>query len=246
MKKVVIITLLCLGTMAASAQKVRLMSYNVRNCLGIDKVKSIERCAEVIRASKADVIAVQELDSMTRRNKCYMIGELAERTGYHPYFHRTIPYRGGSYGIGMLSKEPALSVEFYRLPCRKEPRGLLVVEFEKFYYLCTHLSLSKPHRLESVEIIRDVVSKLDKPAFLAGDFNAKPHSETITELRTFMTLLSNDKQFTFPSDEPRSCIDYIMGYNCPFKAKRRRVIDTPASDHCPICVDIKMGKTKKK
>lgn len=245
MKRVVILTLLCLGAMAASAQKVRLMSYNVRNCLGIDKVKSIERCAEVIRTSKADVIAVQELDSMTRRNKCYMIGELAERTGYHPYFHRTIPYRGGSYGIGMLSKEPALSVEFYRLPCSKEPRGLLVVEFENFYYLCTHLSLSKQYRLESVDIIRDVVSKLNKPVFLAGDFNAKPHSATITELRKFMTLLSNDKQLTFPADEPRSCIDYIMGYNGSFKASRSRVINTPASDHRPICVDVKMRKTKK-
>jgi endonuclease/exonuclease/phosphatase family metal-dependent hydrolase len=246
MKKILLIlAVLSFGLTTVSAHKVRVMSYNVHNCGGIDGLKSIERCADVIRQADADVIAIQEVDSMTQRNNKYMLGELAERTGYHAYFGKTIPYKGGSYGIGVLSKEPALSVKFHPLPCRKEPRGLLILEFKSYYFLATHLSLVKPDQLASVDIIRDIVAKLDKPVFLAGDLNAKPHTPTMDALRSFMKVLSDEKQFTFPADVPSRCIDYVLGANGAFKVLNNYVFyNSLASDHLPLYVNVKIKRQR--
>ena len=249
MKKILLIlALLTVGATAASAQKVRVMSYNVHNCIGSDKVKSIERCAEVVRKAHPDVVAIQEVDSCTRRNKRYVLGEMAEYAGYHAYFGPTIPYKGGKYGIGVLSKKPALSVEFHPLPCRKEPRGLLVGEFKKYSLLCTHLSLNEEDRVTSVGIIRDVVSKLkNKPVFIAGDMNARPTSAPMMAFKEFCTVLNDENKFTISALNPRACIDYVLGTNGSFSVIKDHVIyNSLASDHLPLWVDVKIGKEKAK
>ena len=100
MKKILLVlAVLAVGATTASAQKVRVMSYNVHNCIGSDKVKDIDRCANVILEANPDIVAIQEVDSCTRRNKRYVLGELGEKAGYHAYFGPTIPYKGGKYGI---------------------------------------------------------------------------------------------------------------------------------------------------
>ena len=249
MKKILLIlAVLVVGATTASAQKVRVMSYNVHNCIGSDKVKDVDRCAAVIRNVQPDVVAIQEVDSMTRRNKRYVLGELGEKSGYHAYFGPTIPHSGGKYGIGVLSKKPALSVKFHRLPCRREPRGLLVVEFDKYYMLCTHLSLKEAQRVESVGIIKEVVSKLkNKPVFIAGDMNAQPTTKPIVAFKEFATLLSDDTWLTYSSNNPRRCIDYIFGVNGKFDVTNRHIFNQSLlSDHFPIYVDVKVGKTKSK
>ena len=251
MKKILLIlAVLAIGatTTTVSAQKLRVMSYNVKNGGGKDGIKDIKRCGQLVREAQPDVVAVQEVDSVTRRNKFYVLGRMAEAAGgYHAYFGPTIPHGGGKYGIGVLTKEPALSVAFHHLPCPKEPRGLLVVEMNKYYILCTHLSLSEPYRVESVAIIKDVVSKLkNKPVFIAGDMNAKPHSAPIVAFKEYAQLLTDDTKYTFPSNDPRVCIDYIFGVNGSFKVLKNYVFyDSLFSDHVPLYVDVKVGKAKK-
>lgn len=249
MKKILLIlAVVLMGVTAAEAQKVRVMSYNVKNGGGLDGIKDITRNGELVRKAQPDVVAVQEVDSCTRRNKFYVLGKMAEAAGgYHAYFGPTIPYAGGKYGIGVLTKEPALSVEFHRLPCPKEPRGMLVVELKKYYIISTHLSLKEAQRVESVAIIKDVVSKLkNKPVFIAGDMNARPNSAPIVAFKEFTTLLSDDSKYTFPSTNPRVCIDYIFGVNGSFKVLNRKIFyESLASDHLPLYVDVKVGKAKK-
>lgn len=245
-KVLLILALLAVGATTASAQKLRLMSYNIHNCAGIDGVKSIKRIADVVTKFSPDVVAIQEVDSMTRRNKKYLMKEIGELAGYNEYFMKTIPHTGGGYGIGMLSKEKALSVQRIPLPCRSEPRGFLLVEFEKFYFACTHLSLHKENQIESVAIIRDLVSKLDKPVFIAGDLNAKPQSPTMLAFKEFVTVLNNENRYTFNAMNPQLCIDYVLAYNAKVEVLNSFVdYDNHASDHLPLYVDIKLQKAKK-
>ena len=49
--------------------EVRLMTYNVRNAIGVDGVMDYQRIASVIMHADPDVVALQELDSMTRRSR---------------------------------------------------------------------------------------------------------------------------------------------------------------------------------
>ena len=248
MKKLfIVLVLLAIGATTVSAKKIRVMSYNVHNCIGSDGIKSYKRCAEIILDAKPDIVAIQEVDSMaSRRNNCYVLGEMAKHCGYHPYYGKTIPFQGGAYGIGVLTKEKALSVEFHRLPCRREPRGLLVVEMKDYYLLATHLSLVKEDQLSSVEIIRDVASKLNKPVFIAGDLNAQPKSKTMAAFKEFATILNDTSKATFSAKKPHRCIDYVMGTNGTFKSLNNHVYyGNLASDHLPLYVDVKYKKAKK-
>ena len=123
---------------------------------------------------------------------------------------------------------------------------MLLVEFDKYYLVSTHLSLNEEDRVTSVGIIRDVVSKLNKPVFIAGDMNARPTSKPMMAFKEFAKVLNNDSKFTIPSNKPRACIDYILGVNGSFKVLKDYVgYDVLYSDHLPLYVDVKIGKAKK-
>ena len=220
----------------------RVMCYNVRNCKGLDNQVNYDRCANVIKRTQPDVVAVQELDSMTTRYEgYYVLGELANRTEMHDYYAPSIKYKGGKYGIGILSKQPALSLQQHPLPCRKEPRTMLVAEFEKFYFICTHLSLIEEDRVTSAGIIRDVVAKLNKPVIIAGDFNATPDDGAMKVFSEFCTILTDPTKPTFPADEPNRCIDYIITNSADVKGENPTILFEPvASDHRPFYVDVKL------
>lgn len=223
-----------------STETLRVMSYNVRNCKGLDLKLDYDRCADVINRAQPDIVAVQELDSMTSRYEgYYALGELAVRTKMHDYYAPSIDYKGGKYGIGILSKEPAISLKQYPLPCRKEPRTMLIAEFEKFYFICTHLSLIEEDQVTSARIINDITKQLDKPFILAGDLNATPESSTMQAFFEFCTPLSDISQSTIPADNPNRCIDYILTNSANIKGTGAAVIpESIASDHRPLYVDV--------
>ena len=250
MKKIfLILALLVTAITTSSAQRVRVMSYNVKNGMGVDGINSIERCSDVIRKVNPDVVAIQEVDSVNRRNNYYVLGRMAEQTGYHAYFGPTIKYKGGKYGIGVLSKKPALSTKFYSMPHRREDRGVLVVEFKRYYLVCTHLSgqYIRNGRCVQVDVIREAVSGLKKPVFIAGDMNARPGTPVMNAFKEFAVVLSDENKKTAPSNDPRGCIDYVLGTNGSFKVLDEEVIyGCYASDHLPLYVDVKVSKAKKR
>ena len=109
----------------------RIMSYNIRNGRGLDNVADFWRTAEVINKICPDVVAVQEIDSVTGRSGGKdVLREIAGLTLMYYTYAPAIDYDGGKYGIGMLSKEKPLCYRYLPLPGREEARTLLVVEFE--------------------------------------------------------------------------------------------------------------------
>lgn len=224
-------------------QELRIMCYNIRNGRGLDNVTDLQRTADVILKQQPDVVAIQEIDSVTNRSKQVdVLQVLAEKTQMYHTYAPAIAFDGGKYGIGMLSKEKPMSFYYLPLPGREEQRALLVVNFKTYIYCCTHFSLTEEDRLASLDIIRMVAEKSDKPFFIAGDLNAKPDSEVIVSLQKDFRLLTNPEQHTFPADTPNVTIDYIATYlnnQVDIAVKSAWVVDEPViSDHRPIVTDI--------
>ncbi len=220
----------------------RILTYNVRNGKGMDEKTDYKRVASVIEAIHPEVVALQELDSVTTRsNGVDVLKTLAEKCGMKSVYGGSIPYRGGKYGIGILSREKPLTTSFIPLPGREEKRGLLMAEFKEYIIFCTHFSLTEADRIASVQLINQKAKELQKKVFLAGDLNTSPKSEAISLLSEYWINLSGI-QPTFPSSGPTECIDYIWGVNCcnyTYNIIKQEVAsEKSASDHRPVFIDV--------
>ena len=243
---------LCLLTLAASpavgsgahaADTLRLMTYNVRNAIGLDGRTDVGRVGRVITGSRADIVAVQELDSATARDGGrYVLGELAVATGLAATYAPAIDHDGGRYGIGLLSRAKPLRVRRYALPGREERRALLLAEFDDYAVACMHLSLTEADRLASLPIVREAVAAAGgKPVFLAGDWNDTPGSVLLDSLGAMADVLT-DGAPSYPADAPTECLDYVAA--TPPWAEQWHVMstrtlpDSTASDHRPKLVTL--------
>ncbi|MDR1886478.1 MAG: endonuclease/exonuclease/phosphatase family protein [Prevotellaceae bacterium] len=242
MKSIVYTVLAVLTVFSCNVHKEqRIMTYNIRNAIGMDDITDYGRIAAVITSNNADVVAVQEIDSAAQRsNGVFVLEEIARHAKMELSFGASIPFQGGKYGIGILSKEKPLSTKSFALPGREEKRSALVAEFEDYVVCCTHFSLNPEDRLASVAIINDCTKAYKKPVFLAGDLNDSPSSNLIRELQKSWTILNDTDQPTIPSDNPKTCIDYVLVR----KTDKVEVINTAvidekiASDHLPVYVDV--------
>lgn len=242
-KTLLLIPAFLLACSAQAQHTLKLMTYNIKNANGMDNVCSYQRIADVINRVSPDVVAIQEVDSMTRRSgQKYVLGEIAGRTQMHDYFAPAIPYDGGKYGIGLLTKEVPIRLQVLPLPGREEARTLIMAEFEGYYYCCTHMSLTEADRMKSLNLLRAFISLLKKPLYLAGDMNAGPDSDFIKELRKDFQLLSNPAQPTYPAPAPDETLDYIAALKQTVHGVTvvsAKVLDEPvASDHRPVLVEL--------
>lgn len=257
-----VLALFC-GCCFVGSAPVKHMCYNVRHCVGIDGKLDVARIASIIKAEKPDYVGLQEIDRCTERvHGMDQPEELARLTGMHSTFAKAIPYKGGEYGVMLLSRSKPLSVEKVPLP-GQEPRVLLMCEFEDCVVCTTHLAVdSQKARSNSVAIIRKAIERFssgkDKPVFISGDWNSLPDSDVLKELEKFLTVISDIGGRTFhgssgagPRDlngkRPESyCIDYIAvdsAHASQFKPSDARVVEErKASDHAPIVVTVTRSK----
>lgn len=254
-KVVIVVMLLAININCKTAQhaktsrneEITILSYNVRNCLGLDNAVNYQRVADIIKKTDADVVALQELDSATSRSKgVSVLNELARLTGMIPTYRASIDFQGGKYGIGILTKEKPLKVESMSLPGKEEQRSVLLVETKNYALACSHFSLTEADRLTSVEIVNQFTSTYTKPVFMAGDLNDTPASSTIHRFSKNWQFLNDTTQLTFPANQPIKCIDFIMarkqaGYS--FKALNATVGNEPvASDHLPVWIKVQIQR----
>ena len=227
---------------------IRVMSYNIQNGKGMDNVTDYQRIADVVNDVAPDVVALQELDSVTNRSKGVdVLARLATLTAMYQVYGASIPYDGGQYGIGVLSKEKPLSWKRIPLPGREELRSLLLVEFKDYILGCTHFSLNRDDRQASVAIIDQAVKDYNKPVILAGDINATPESPVLEAFRENWHVLSDTAKHTIPADKPNRTIDYIMGYKPKgfvYSVWQNRVLATEASDHLPLFADVRFNTSE--
>lgn len=236
-----------------SRRAARLVAYNVGvfSKSGEDSTQDI---ADMLLELDADAAAVCELDSCNRRHQVYQLENLAEALGGWNYrFGSAMKWNGGAYGGGVVTKKRINRSYIIELPKGEgyEPRVCVVVETKDYVIAEIHLDHSNDAvRMEQVRLLTDELkrqySRSRKPVFLCGDLNAEPESPTLRQLSENWTVLS-EPAATYPADNPRKCIDYILALN---NRARYKVLKTAVctefgsadvartSDHLPVFVDV--------
>jgi endonuclease/exonuclease/phosphatase family metal-dependent hydrolase len=228
----------------------KIMTYNIHHGTPIHHDNNdvqLEGIAAVINAQKPDLVALQEVDSVTERAPFSEAEELAAMTGMHAYFSRSIPYQGGGYGVAVLSRFPIQATKRYMLPMPDpsgEPRSLAVITVTPFPgftmdFASAHLDLVTENRQAQVEKLVDISKASAHPLVVAGDLNATTDSKEILTLqKEYVAACVTNCPLTFPSDDPVKAIDYIVLNPQASKAfhivSYNAVLHVQASDHLPL------------
>ncbi len=232
----------------------RVMTYNVHACIGLDGKHSPERLARVIARYAPDVVALQELDrNRARTDGVDQAHAIARALDMEYHFHPSFLVEDGAYGNAVLSRLPARLVKAAGLPRtgRREQRGALWVEVDhaggKVQILNTHLGLSGRERRVQCRALLGPDWLGDGaclgPVVLCGDFNAMPGSRAYAEL----TVGLQDAQRASSGPGPRKTyqrvgrIDHVfttpgMGVMRTFVPHTR--LARMASDHLPLVADL--------
>ncbi|HEX8297226.1 MAG TPA: endonuclease/exonuclease/phosphatase family protein [Chthoniobacteraceae bacterium] len=237
----------------------RIMTYNVHSCVGMDAQLSTDRVAEVIAEAGVDVVCLQEVDVGRKRTRSVdQATSLAVALGMNCHFHPAMRISGEQYGDAILSKHPLKLVRAGTLPMVRslvplEPRGVLWVsvsaEGKSWQIMNTHLGLGRAerraqaHALASLEWVGAALA--EAPLVLCGDFNSRPASQ----VHAILGAQLRDAQKEFGGIPPKTfstrmrfvTLDYIF-LSPGIRVHRLETIDNPrtriASDHFPLVAEL--------
>ncbi|MCO8121796.1 alkaline phosphatase D family protein [Stieleria sp. TO1_6] len=240
------------GILRADDLQPKVLCYNIHHAEGIDGVVSLDRIADVIRRSGADVVALQEVDrNVPRSGGVDQAQQLAQRLGMHYVFGGNLPLQGGEYGNAILSKYEILSSVNHPLPNLGggEQRGILQARLagpdKSFTLLATHWDhrANPEQRIASAEFVIELSKKIDAnhPLLLAGDLNATSTTAEIRRLQSSWSRGDAASHPTIPVAVPERQIDYVMTSinHAPVIIESTVVMDEKvASDHRPIYVTL--------
>jgi endonuclease/exonuclease/phosphatase family metal-dependent hydrolase len=227
---------------------VRILAYNIHHGAGMDEVLDLQRIAALIRQVDPDLVALQEIDSVTTRTEGVdQAAELGRLTGLESVFGSFMPYQGGAYGMALLSRWTIATSQNYRLPDGTEPRTALSATVtspttgRSLRFVGIHFYETEDERLAQATELEGYLLEEELPTVLAGDFNSRPGSAVMDHLANqWEVVFKGDDHLTFPSYGPIKEIDFIL-LQPPgrFEVLSQRLITEPiASDHRPVVIDL--------
>lgn len=241
------------------AARLRVLTYNVRRCLGVDRRYAPERIAALVARTKADVVALQELDvNRLRSGGVDQALAIARALRMTHHFHPAMRVVEELYGDAILTHLPMRLVKAGALPGSRrplweEPRGALWVEITHagapVQVVNTHLGLMPGERVAQAAALLgpEWLGRDDcrGPVILLGDFNARPSSAAYRvltgTLRDAQLAGGRRPRPTFPGRWPTLRIDHVF-VRGGIEVADIRVVDdaeaTVASDHLPLCADL--------
>ncbi len=257
MKRLLLITVVCLTVLSLPAQqvqKVKVLTYNIHHGENMKGQLDIQGIANVILATNPDLVALQEVDSVTQRTQnTDQLKELAAITGMYTYFAKAMNFDGGGYGTGILSRFPITEASTLPLPSvsknQVEPRvaGIVTVKLpgdSLLQFISAHLDAERPsaNRIAQASQLVAYFRETKTPVILAGDFNAIPASKEIHTLKKIFTDATQQMGPTFPADSPKVKLDYIMVHpQNRWNVTGARIIEEAvASDHRPLLSELEL------
>lgn len=250
-------------TVGRPGTELRLMTYNVHGCSGMDGRVSPRRVARVVRGQMPDIVALQELDLGRRRSRAEDQAQLiANELGMHVVFCPTVTRGEEHYGHALLSRWEIEVVKRARLPHDptswwQEPRSAMWARIDvagqRVNVITTHLGLGPRERVLQIGALLGEewlgAIPAEEPAVLCGDFNALPGSApyklAARRLRDVQAANAGYRpQGTFSSVQPLVRLDHIFT-TAHFTRQSVIVVRTGltrvASDHLPLVADLRIG-----
>ena len=238
----------------------RVMTYNVHSCVGMDGKISTRRIAKTIAQYDPDIVALQELDvGRSRTQEVDQAHEIARELKIEFHFHPALQIEKELYGDALLSRYPLRLIRSGNLPGSPnrpdlETRGALWAEIDvdgqKVQILNTHLGLRASEQHHQTEALMGSQwlshPECSGPVILCGDFNATPRHKTCRRI----TQILNDAQEKLDNHVPQRTwfgrfpvgrIDHIfvskeiVVQSCIIP---RTTLTRVASDHLPLIVDL--------
>ena len=245
-------------------RRLRVMTYNIHSCIGMDGRVSPSRIARVIRSFDPDIVALQEVDcgcSRTRGDDQDKM--IADELEMHTSFCCTMERSGGFYGHAVLSRYPVevISSGLFSAHENREPRGALLAKIDldgqAIYFLSTHFGLTDIERNAHIAELLGPEwlgrTPPEEPLIVCGDFNmmpgSRPYRRLAERVHDVQTLVKHRKPLkTFFAFLPVSRIDHIFVSN-HFEVEDIRVpqntLTRTASDHLPLIAELKVIQSPK-
>ncbi len=233
------------------AGALRVMSYNVHSCIGLDARHSIRRIAEVLHSYSPHLVALQEVENGCRRSGFRdQVAELADLWPSEAVFFPTLDRNGGKYGIAVLSRWPIKGWTGRILPraprlVGQEERALLVVKVEvpelgDLTVMNTHLGLTPQERRVQALAIEAVLEECSGPLLLMGDLNCAPDSRVYQRFLEHLEPTQARPLRTWFGSTPLRVLDYIF-FRGPLEVEKTFApvdsLTRVASDHLPLITD---------
>jgi endonuclease/exonuclease/phosphatase family metal-dependent hydrolase len=246
----------------AETSRVRLMTYNVHGCSGMDGRVSPRRVARVIAAQNPDLVALQEIDLGRRRSRAEDQASLiARQLGMHSVFCPTVTRGNEHYGHALLSRWPIEVVKRALLPHDprswwKEPRAALaarvIINGTPVFVVTTHLGLGRHERVLQMRALlgSDWLGRVpdDEAIVMCGDFNLSPGSPpyllAAARLRDAQLACPGHRPLrTFSSNRPFARLDHVFTsarFDVQGVTVPRNDLTRVTSDHLPLVVDLSL------
>jgi endonuclease/exonuclease/phosphatase family metal-dependent hydrolase len=247
-----------------NANHIRVATYNIHKCRGLDGRVRPGRILDVLREVNADVIALQEVVRVEAdRPEKDQVNFMAAELGMNFQFGENRQFRGGTYGNALLSRYPLGAACNYDISANgREPRGCLRVDMNLpggaiLHVFNIHMGTAF---LERREQARKLVSpnilhhaELSGPRIVLGDFNEWTRGLTTRLLRQhFIAPNLRDhmkRSRTYPGPLPFLHLDHIYfdpTFHLNHLTLHKTRLSLMASDHLPLVADFSFPATKEK
>ncbi len=232
----------------------RIATYNIHKCKGMDGRVRPQRIAEVLDQLKADVIALQEVLGLDDPNGDDQARYLAHQLGYHYTHGETRKHAGLAYGNAVLSRYAVRESCHYdvSVPGREE-RGCLRVDIELpeeqvIHVFNVHLGTGfRERQKQAYKLLHDELLRsklLAGPRVVLGDFNEWTRGLTTrmlaNEFESADLRLHLNRRRTYPGFFPFLHLDHVY-YDGTLRLEKVSVHRTPmalvASDHLPLVAE---------
>ena len=120
-------------TTETTRRRLRVATYNVHGCVGMDGQRSERRIAEVIASMSADIVGLQELDLGRRRSAhADQAALIATQLGWKHHFHPAMRTGDEQYGNAIVSRFPIALKQAAEMPgappwyCREQRSAIWI------------------------------------------------------------------------------------------------------------------------